>query len=220
MQAFSCRLCGVLLRRPRFGQHPSLNRRLPWLWQRPPRPRPQPTSCASALPPRPATTLELYSTIHSMGVIVSIGATDDPDQNATASVEYRTGGKPYHVGFPLSRVSSTRFVGSLFWLEPGALYDVRVTILDEGGALNCVTFEGKASTRAKITIPSPRNSQYVSPTGSGAACSVSEPCALTTGLNRAGPGDGCPAQWCLPSRGDQATASSHRSLVMGKSDQP
>lgn len=82
---------------------------------------PSTTSCASALPPRPSTTLELYGTIHSMGVIVSIGATDDPDRNATASVEYRTGGKPYRVGFPLSRVSNTRFVGSLFWLDPGAL---------------------------------------------------------------------------------------------------
>jgi len=146
-------------------------------------------SCTTAAPPRATTSLELYGTFHSMGVIVSIGATDDPDQTATVSVEYRTGDKAYRAGFPPSRVSNTRFVGSLFWLEPGALYDVRVTILDEGGALNCVTFEGKASTRAEIRIPSPRSSHYVSPTGSGAACSVSEPCALTTGLNRAGPGD-------------------------------
>ncbi len=144
--------------------------------------------CASAVPPRPTTALELYGTIHSMGVVVSVGANDDPDRNATASVEYRTGDKPYRAGFPLSRVSSTRFVGSLFWLEPGATYDVRVTLLDKGGTLDCVTLPGRASTRAEITIPAPRNSYYVSPTGSGAACTVSEPCALTTGLNRAGPG--------------------------------
>ena len=68
-----------------------------------------------------------------MGVIVTLAAADDPDEDATATVEYRTGGEAYHAGFPLSRVSSTRFVGSLFWLKPGTTYDVRVTFSDPDG---------------------------------------------------------------------------------------
>ena len=64
-------------------------------------------------------SIELYGNFHAMGVIVTIAAADDPDGDATATVEYRTGSEPYRAGFPLSRVDDTRFVGSLFWLEPG-----------------------------------------------------------------------------------------------------
>ena len=45
----------------------------------------------------------------------------------TASLKYRLSGVgPYHQGYPLTRMTDTRFVGSLFWLESGTLYDVRV----------------------------------------------------------------------------------------------
>ena len=43
-------------------------------------------------PARAAATLELYTTFHSMGLIVTLDAGDDPDEDAIASVEYRTGG--------------------------------------------------------------------------------------------------------------------------------
>ena len=43
-----------------------------------------------------SAALSLYGTFHSMGVIVNIDATDDPDQNAMAQVEYRTGEEPFH----------------------------------------------------------------------------------------------------------------------------
>ena len=75
-----------------------------------------------------SASLELYATIHAMGITVTVASTDDPDLDATASVQYRTGANPYASGFPLTRVSSTRFVGSLFWLKPGTSYDVRVTL--------------------------------------------------------------------------------------------
>ncbi len=144
-----------------------------------------------SVPARAAATLELYGTFHAMGVIVTIDGADDPDADAdaVASVEYRTGGQPYRAGFPLSRVSDTRFVGSLFWLEPGATYDVRVTFDDPGGALDGDSVEDTGSTRAEITIPLPTWSYYVSPGGSGTACTDGNPCSLAEGLNQAQPGE-------------------------------
>jgi len=144
------------------------------------------------LPPaHAAASLELYSTFHTMGVIVTIAGTDDPDSDATASVTYRLSGSgAYRQGFPLSRVAGTRFVGSLFWLEPGTAYDVRVTFNDpDGGPLNGTTVQNTASTRTEVTIPVPSHSYYVSPMGSGTACTQVAPCPLTYGLNQAGPGE-------------------------------
>jgi hypothetical protein len=78
-----------------------------------------------------ATALELYGTFHAMGVVVNLTAGEDSDQDATASVSYRVSGSgAYKPGFPLSRVSGTRFAGSLFWLTPSTAYDVRVTFAD------------------------------------------------------------------------------------------
>lgn len=134
--------------------------------------------------------LELYGTFHAMGVTVSTAEMDDPNNNAVASVEYRKGSEPYKLGFPLTRISSTRFVGSLFWLEPGTVYDVRVTFNDpDGDALGGIILQASASTRAEISIPSANNTFIVSPGGNGAACSLSSPCSLTEGISRAQPGD-------------------------------
>jgi hypothetical protein len=138
-----------------------------------------------------AATLELYGTFHALGVIVTIDASDDPDEDATAGVAYRVSGSgAYRQGFPLSRIENTRFVGSLFWLEPGTAYDVRVSFSDpDGGPLDGTTVSGTASTRAEITVPAPSNSYHVSPTGGGTSCSLGVPCSLSYGLSQAQPGD-------------------------------
>ncbi|MBN2371974.1 MAG: right-handed parallel beta-helix repeat-containing protein [Vicinamibacteria bacterium] len=141
-------------------------------------------------PARAAAELELYGTFEAMGVIIELDAGDDPDGDATTQVEYRTGGGAYQPGFPLSRVSSTRHVGSLFWLTPGTTYDVRVTFTDsDGGSLNGTIVTGGGATRAEITIPTPSRSYYVTPTGAGATCSLGIPCALSTAINQAQPGE-------------------------------
>jgi len=144
-------------------------------------------------PARAAAALELYGTFEAMGLIVSLEAGDDPDRDATASVTYRsTGDSAYRVGFPLSRVGDTRFAGSLFWLEPGTAYDVRVTLADpDGGPLDGAILEGSASTRAEIAVPKPTlaTARYVSPGGSGTACSYEAPCTLAEGLAQAAAGD-------------------------------
>jgi hypothetical protein len=148
-----------------------------------------------AWPPAPSAhagaALELYGTFQSMGIIVTLDAGDDPDLDATASVEYRvSGGSSYRQGFPLSRIGATRLVGSLFWLEPDTAYDVRITFSDpDGGPLDGTTLTGGGVTYAEITTPTPSRSYYVSPGGSGTACSPAAPCSLTEGLSRAWAGD-------------------------------
>ena len=138
-----------------------------------------------------AASLELYGTFEAMGLIVELDAADDPDLDATVGVEYRPSGSgAYRQGFPLSRISATRFAGSLFWLQPGTSYDVRLTFADpDGDPLDGTVLSGTAATRAEITIPVPTRTYYVSPDGSGTACTLAQPCALAEGLDQAQAGE-------------------------------
>jgi hypothetical protein len=135
--------------------------------------------------------LELYGTFNSMGVIVTLDASDDPDRDAISNLEYRLLGESiYQQGFPLTRVADTRFVGSLFWLEPGNVYDVRVSFSDpDHDPIHEVVLTSSSSTRAEINIPLASHSYYVSTNGSGTGCSLVSPCQLEEGLNQAQPGE-------------------------------
>jgi hypothetical protein len=125
-----------------------------------------------------------------MGITVSITDMHDANENAVTTIEYRKGSEPYQAGFPLARISNTRFVGSLFWLEPGTVYDVRITFSDpDGDPLDGIILQAAASTRTEINIPSANNTFIVSPTGNGTACSLLSPCSLVEGMSRAQPGD-------------------------------
>ena len=134
-------------------------------------------------------TLELYGNFHTMGVIVALETGDDPDGDVTATVEYRTGGAAFSQGLSMTRTRTTELVGSLFWLEPDTVYDVRVSFEDPDGTLHGVTLQGTNSTRAEVTIPPAIGSYYVNPTGSGTACTLATPCSLVEGLTQANAGD-------------------------------
>ncbi len=136
-------------------------------------------------------TLSLYGTFNSMGVIVDIDSTDDPDQDATVDLVYKTAsGSAYRNGFPLSRVSVERFVGSLFSLEPGITYNVRITITDpDGGLIHGVIKEASNSTRPEIITPAPSASYYASPDGTGSACTEINPCSLSQAIQRVQQGE-------------------------------
>jgi hypothetical protein len=142
-------------------------------------------------PVESAPTLELYGTFNAMGVIVSLDPGDDPDEDGAASLSFRPSGAPaYQAAFTLTRVSVDRFVGSLFRLEPGESYDVRVELSDpDGGPMDGVVLEGTAGTRAEVVVPAPDAAYYVSPAGSGTACSLAAPCSLAQGIGQAMPGE-------------------------------
>ena len=150
-------------------------------------PTPTPICPTLSIPPS-EVSVDLYGNFHTMGVIVTIGDSD-PDQDAIAQIEYRKGSESYQQGFPLSRVSNSEFIGSLFWLEPGTPYDVKVSFIDDGELLHCSTITSSAETRSEITSIEPINSFVVSPDGSGNSCTMDNPCALTRGLDLAMPGD-------------------------------
>lgn len=152
-------------------------------------PSPSPTPiCSTFFQVASGTTIELYGNFHSMGVVVTIVG-GDLDQDAIAELAYRSESEPFQEGFPLSRVSDTQFVGSLFWLDPGVTYDVQVTFVDEDDLLHCTRVSASGTTRAQVSVSEPVTSHVVSPQGRGSACSMENPCALVTGLDRAMPGD-------------------------------
>jgi len=141
---------------------------------------------------RAAATLELYPTFEAMGVIVTISPEDDSDRDMTASLKYRLSGiGPYRQGFTLNRITDTdTFVGSLFWLESGTAYDVRVLFNDpDGGTLDGTSIEATGTTRSTITIPPPTQIHYASPAGSGTGCTLAVPCALEQAVIQAEAGE-------------------------------
>jgi parallel beta-helix repeat protein len=150
-------------------------------------PAPEPICLSPSSAPE-AITIQLYGNFNTMGVIVSIGE-NDPDQDAIASLAYRSGSGPFQQGFPLSRVGATEFVGSLFWLESGTMYDVQITFQDPDDQIHCTSVSASSATRDKIDTPDPVTTYVVSHDGGGSTCTMEAPCALRTGLNQAMPGD-------------------------------
>ncbi len=138
-----------------------------------------------------AASLDLYGNFHTLGITVTIESADDPEGDMAAQVEYRAdGSSPFRPGFLLSRVSDTRFIGSLFGLISGTAYQVRVNFSDPGaGPLNGTTVIGTAATRSEPVFPALSKSYYVSPTGSGTVCSLNLPCSLDNGITLAQPGE-------------------------------
>jgi len=155
-------------------------------------------------------SLDLYGTFQSMGVIATLPAGSDSNRNAVANVEYRVSGSgDYVAGFPLTRVAAARFVGSLFWLTPGASYDVRVRYSDPDGAPLDTGWAGAtASTRQDLTTPVPTRTLNVSSTGTGAACSAAAPCALSQAVGQAQAGDEIVLATGTYSQGDMTLARS------------
>jgi len=131
-----------------------------------------------------AATLELYGTFEAMGVIVTLGAGEDSDLDAVATVRYRTGSVAYTTGLPLVRTQATRLVGSLFWLSPGTTYEVEVSFDDPGDVLHGTSLTAAAATRPALVIPAATASYYVSPAGTGSQCSFAAPCSLASGLGQ------------------------------------
>jgi len=125
-----------------------------------------------------AGDLELYGTFHAMGVTVPAG---DAGKDTRASVEYRAAGEGrFRQGFPLARVKD-KFIGSLFWLQPGTTYNVRVTVKDR-------VFEGACATRREVKTPDPKRTLYVSPEGKGGG-QKSSPMGLAQALSDLKSGD-------------------------------
>ncbi len=131
-----------------------------------------------------AATIALYGNYHTMGVIIGLNDGEDPENDAVANIEYRSQGGTYQEGFPATRTNDTQFAGSIFWLQPGNTYDVRVTITDSTTpGLDNTILEQTGSTRPDPVWHTATTSYYVSPTGSGTAFTEANPGALSDAVS-------------------------------------
>jgi len=131
----------------------------------------------------------LYGNFTTMGVVARCPEALSPDVVSHAALYVVEDGveKPAH---GLARVGATdHFAGSLFNLEPGAEYTVKVEFHDRAGN---VLAEGTATgaTRAEPAVPETEAALYVSPEGDDAAAgTLDEPLAtIAAALEKASAG--------------------------------
>lgn len=109
-------------------------------------------------------TLETYGNFHAGGIIAAVSG--DDNRNASADLQWRpTGESSFRQAHPLTRIDSTHFVGSLFWLNPGTDYEVQVTVTDPDGVSGNPTLATVLKTRADTLAEPGARTWYVSPTG-------------------------------------------------------
>ena len=143
----------------------------------------------ACLPNFAAVEIQLYGNHHTMGIIVELDSGEDADQSAIAAPSYGLPGEPLQEGFPLTRVSATRFVGSLFDLTPGTRYEVPVSFSDPGDPIDGLLVESEGETRVEPQLPAPQREWIVSPNGSGTDCAENAPCSFSEALSRAVAGE-------------------------------
>ncbi len=124
---------------------------------------------ASLLRPGHATLVDAaaFGNFHSAGIVLTISG--DDNANAAAELELSPpGSTAFHAAHPLVRIDATRFVGSLFELEPDTTYEARVTLSDPDGVTGATQSLLDVATRPD-TFPDPSlRTLHVSPTGDDA----------------------------------------------------
>ena len=110
------------------------------------------------------TSLSGYGNLQTAGVLVTTAG--DVNANAIAGLEWRSPGRTFRPGHPLTRIDATHFVGSVFWLARGRPYDVRVTLQDPDGVSGVASRTVRIWTRAERLAEPGLRTLYVSPAGS------------------------------------------------------
>ncbi|MCB0668041.1 MAG: right-handed parallel beta-helix repeat-containing protein [Saprospiraceae bacterium] len=120
-------------------------------------------------------SIDSYSTIHSIGIEWNI--TGDDDHDASCTVEYRkTGTTTYQAAKNLYRVDFQGYntlAGSVFFLEPGTQYEVRLTLSDPDGGASTQTVS--VSTRSVPVLPGGGRTLHVIPGNGGGDGSQANP---------------------------------------------
>ena len=137
------------------------------------------------------TALDAYATFNAGGLVATVSG--DANRNATAQLEWRAGASgAWRAGHPLVRVDATHLLGSLFWLDPGRPYDVRVTLSDPDGVGTPTQRAATLATRAEAAPFVPTRTLYVAPDGLDSHDGSSPAQAVKTiqrGADLAQPGD-------------------------------
>lgn len=129
-------------------------------------------------------------TLRSIGIEWPI--TGDDDHDATCTVQYRVQGEPtWSEALPLLRVdylSANTLAGSILFLEPGADYEVQLTLDDPDGGNAVETFS--VTTRSVPMLPTGGNEYHVVPGGGGGTGTEADPfMGIAAAQGVAAPGD-------------------------------
>jgi uncharacterized protein DUF1565/parallel beta helix pectate lyase-like protein len=108
--------------------------------------------------------LQLYPTFHALGA--RLPYTGDANGNATARLEWRpSGAATWTAGVAMTRITASRWAGSVLWLAPDTPYEVRAVIDDpDGGATSA-----PVTLRTRHELPAtPLRTLWVATTGNDA----------------------------------------------------
>jgi len=129
-------------------------------------------------------------TLRSIGIEWPI--TGDDDHDASCTVEYRVEGEPlWSEALPLVRVDylgANTLAGSILFLQPGANYEVQLSLSDPDGGNAIETFT--VTTRSVPTLPSGGGEYHVVPGGGGGTGTEADPfMGIAAAQAVAAPGD-------------------------------
>lgn len=135
-------------------------------------------------------SLRNYSTNHSIGIEWDVD--QDSNHNAVCAVSYRkVDDSLWKNGYPLFRVDfngENMMAGSIFFLEPGSEYEVRLTLSDPDGGEESRTLS--VATRALPSLPTSGRTFYVVPgTGGGTGTTGNPFLGISAAQAVAQPGD-------------------------------
>ncbi len=132
-------------------------------------------------------TMELLSNYETVGINILL-ETSDPEMDAYGIVEYKPSSETSFIeGFPLSRVDNYLGMcsGSIFWLEDGTSYDVKVTIMDPTtDALNGIVRQGTVQTRTEPSFNVSGQTYNVTTDGAGSTFTLIQALTLAEAGDR------------------------------------
>jgi hypothetical protein len=133
---------------------------------------------AQALAAAPSRIVEVktYGNFETAGVIIKV---DKMDFDESAKLEYRKKGETaYRRGHDFVRYDGNHMATSLFGLDLGASYDLRVTLVDPDGTTGANPFVASVKTRKEFALPKPLR-----------VVDVTNQNQLTSAVRNAKPGD-------------------------------
>ncbi|GEM89918.1 right-handed parallel beta-helix repeat-containing protein [Oceanithermus desulfurans] len=167
--------------------------------ERPPGGGPPPMDEAPTAPPA-LGEVRAYATLHSAGFEWRFGA--DPEAKAACGLRYRAAGETaWREGWPPYRIRYTPpspvagkdaafdgCAGSVFFLEPGATYELWLTLTGPEGLLDEGVVEVRTQSEPRIAADAP--TFYVAPGSGGGAGTEADPYrGLAEAQRHARPGD-------------------------------
>lgn len=134
-----------------------------------------------------AGALELYPTFESIGARLAYSG--DLDGDATARLEWRpAGSSTWNPGVAMTRITNSRWAGSVFWLTKDTSYEVRAVIDDPDGGSSAT---GTTRTRREPVLTRSGATWWVAVNGNDAAngSSGSPFATIQKAMSMALPGD-------------------------------